>query len=296
MKALLFLGFGLLSSTLLTAQVVRVEYDWHQVAKEGGRLPGEIVASGERALLRLVNTNDTPKTFRLLSVTNLPALGHRYGMVGQIQYENVVGDGYLELLSSFKPTQTVSAEAQFFTRTLSSSGAMGRISLSSDWRNFTLPFDRTGTTNPPTKLELNLVLPSRGTVLLGSCQLVDYSASGWGRWSSNPDAWWSERTGGFIGGIGGTSLGCYASLLSILASRGRARALVLASWRILLLIGVFLLLTGLAAILLHQPYEVWFVLVLSGALLVGIAPARLRQVRRNYEELELRKISAADAR
>jgi hypothetical protein len=45
---------------------------------------------------------------------------------------------------------------------------------------------------------------------------------------------------------------------------------------------------------MDQPYAVWFPLLLLGGLLVGILPVRLRQYRRHYETLELRRMSSLD--
>jgi hypothetical protein len=51
---------------------------------------------------------------------------------------------------------------------------MGRISGTSSWRPISLPFDRTGTTNSPTRLEINIFLPGRGTVFLGPARLIQF--------------------------------------------------------------------------------------------------------------------------
>ena len=52
---------------------------------------------------------------------------------------------------------------------------MAKISGTSSWRAFTLPFDRTGTTHAPTRLDLNIFLPGRGIVLLGPMRLMQRS-------------------------------------------------------------------------------------------------------------------------
>ena len=85
-----------------------------------------------------------------------------YALKGMIRYENVEGDGFLQLDNHFGEKGT------FFTKSLASAGPLGKISGSSDWRPFSLPFyansgDQADGTSPiPEKLSLGLYLP-------GSC-------------------------------------------------------------------------------------------------------------------------------
>jgi len=92
----------------------------------------------------------------------------QYAVIGEIKYENVEGSGYLEMWSHFLPTE------KYFTRTLGApgSGPMAAISGTSDWRAFTLPFDRSGSTNALSKLEVNLFLPATGVVHLRGVRQV----------------------------------------------------------------------------------------------------------------------------
>ena len=53
--------------------------------------------------------------------------------------------------------------------------------------------------------------------------------------------------------------------------------------------------TGLAALAVRQPLHVWGTLLLLGLILVTTIPFRLRQMRRHYADLELRRMTAADA-
>ena len=68
----------------------------------------------------------------------------------------------------------------------------------------------------------------------------------------------------------------------------------MASLLVLISFGGLLAIGGIIALILRQPYGVWFPLVLGAALLLGILPVRLRHFRRHYEELELRRMAAAD--
>jgi hypothetical protein len=72
------------------------------------------------------------------------------------------------------------------------------------------------------------------------------------------------------------------------------RAFVVGTSRLLIGVGVLLVVSGLLALYLHQPYAVWFLLVLFGGLLVGILPYRLRHFQKHYEQLELRRMASLD--
>ncbi|HVV71153.1 MAG TPA: hypothetical protein VHI52_06595, partial [Verrucomicrobiae bacterium] len=108
-------------------------------------------------------------------------------------------------------------------------------------------------------------------------------------------AWWSERAGGMVGGGVGAFLGCFASLLGTLAAKGKARGFVLASLKVMIGLGVVSTVVGLLALGLRQPAGVWCVLLLLGAILLVIVPARLKHFHRGYEEMEMRRMAAIDA-
>ena len=103
--------------------------------------------------------------------------------------------------------------------------------------------------------------------------------------------WWSERTGGLIGGTAGAVIGCIGTLLGWLASRGRSRSFVVGTAVLFVVLGGFSLLAGLLAIAMRQPYGVWFVLVLAAYVAGNLCGATTRAA----DELELRKMHAMDA-
>src|SRR5258706_160420 len=76
-----------------------------------------------------------------------------YAIIGKIKYESVEGDGFLEMWNYFPPAKPGSPEEKYFSRTLGESGPMGKITGSSDWRVFKVPFNRTGTSNAPARLQ-----------------------------------------------------------------------------------------------------------------------------------------------
>jgi hypothetical protein len=295
MKTILFLGlcFGIVRAC--AAQQVLAQYDWAKLAQSGQLLGGTPATVDGRTVLKVVNTNDTPLQTQLVIVRQPAITKTLYAITGEVKYDGVRGDGYLEMWNYYPPAQTGAVEAGYFSRTLGESGDMGKITGTSNWRRFLLPFDRTGTSARPTRLEINLFLPAQGTVNLGSIKLVEYAA-GFGSGGAGPaNAWWADRSAGLIGGIGGGFIGCLGTLLAWLASKGKARGFVLAIQKGLIVLGGLLVAAGLAALGLRQPYAVWFVLLLVGVLLLGIFPFRLRQSQRTYNDLELRKMTALDA-
>ena len=276
------------------AQETLAQYDWKQLT-EAGPLTGTVVQLEGRSALKVANTNATSLVAPLLKVSAPPVTQRLYALVGEVKYENVRGDAYLELWNSFAPAKPGGPEEKYFSRTLGVSGEMGKLTGTAGWRPFKVLFNWTGASNPPTRLEFNLVLPGSGTVFLGPVKLVQYAGGRSGAWTAPPGAWWSDQTAGYIGGIGGATLGCLASLLAWLASRGKCRGFVLGASLALIGVGLTALGVGLAAVMMGQRYGVWFPSLLLGALLLLILPFRLRQFRRHYEERELRRMVSMDA-
>jgi hypothetical protein len=117
--------------------------------------------------LKIENTRDAPLGVFLFTIDNPPITAKGYALTGEIKYENVQGDGYLEMWNHFPPEK-------YFSRTLGPAGLdpMSKITGTSNWRSFLLPFNRTGTTGAPARLEINILLPGRGVVFLGPMKLV----------------------------------------------------------------------------------------------------------------------------
>jgi len=295
MKAILVLGSCLSLVTSVSAQQVLAKYDWRQLAQTGRLLGGVAAEVDGKSVLKVVNTNDTPLQVQLLKI-HKPSISKKlYAIKGEIKYEGVRGDGYLEMWNFFPPLQAGMPEGQYFSRTLGVGGEMGKLSGTSSWRPFMLPFDSTGGSGSPTRLEINLFLPATGTVYLGPVTLVEYTGSLFGTGRGYQSAWWSDRAAGLVGGIGGAALGCLGSLLSWLAWKGLARRFVVGGAWVLIGFGVVLGLAGIIALCLSQPYAVWFPLTLGAVLLLGIIPFRLRSFLKHYEDLELRRMTAIDA-
>src|SRR5262249_20399912 len=197
-----------------------------------------------------------------------------YTVTGEVRYDNVEGDGFLEMWSHFGET------AAYFSRTLSEAGLMAKLTGTSNWRAFTLPFDANGARLRLSKLVVNVQLPGKGSVFLRNLKLVQ--STGFDRPATKTGSWRSDRTVGIVGGLVGAIIGCIGALTEWLAARGKAQRFVVNAVRVLIGAGVVFALGGLAAVTLRQPYEVWYALLLLGVLLVVIFPFRLRRYRDRY--------------
>ena len=293
MKTKYLLGLVLGMASACYGQQTLREYDWQKLSGSGELLGGTPVAIDGKSAVKIVSTNDTGFRVQLLRITNPPISKMLYAIAGEIKYEGVKGDGYLEMWNCFPPDKPGMFENKYFSRTLGELGDMGKITGTSNWRSFTLPFDRTGSKAKPTRLEINLVLPAQGTVYLGPIKLVEYEGDL--GLQKQGGAWWSERAAGWIGGIGGSVLGCLGSILAVLAARGRCRGFVMVTLIALIGLGLITAVIGIAAVVIGQPYAVWFPLLLLGVLLLAILPFRLRQIQKGYEDLEMRRMVSMDA-
>ena len=215
-----------------------------------------------------------------------------YALKGMVRYDDVQGDGFLQLDNHFGDLGT------FFTKSLATAGPLGKLSGSSDWRPFVLPFyansgDQADSAAPlPDKLTLSLVLPGTGTVSIKDVGLYQY-ASG-----EDPlqaaGQWFGGRSAGLIGGIGGGLIGLWGALIGILAARGKARQFVLGSANALLIIGIASLVGGVAAVATAQPYAVYYPLLLIGIILVVVCGKMRGNLSARYEQLELKKMQSMD--
>lgn len=107
-------------------------------------------------------------------------------------------------------------------------------------------------------------------------------------------AWWDDRTGGWIGGVLGTVIGCAGGLIGLLAGGGRARGFVMMLTVAMVVGGLALLAVAAVAALLGQPYAVWYPLALAGLITTIVMGALRRTIRQRYEQAELQRMSAMD--
>ena len=270
--------------TSLASKGAAPELSWSTLMNEGKIPEGELVGES----LKLENFSEQPRMFKLLVLPQPGITSPSYAINGKLKYEGVEGTGYLEMLNHFPEGKV------YFTRTLAAFGEMGGIQGSSDWRAFSLPFyvrDESGwLADRPVKLEMNLVLPGKGTVYIGPISL-SMSAAG----ENQTKAWWGPRAVGVLGGAYGGILGLMGAITGMLSSRGKARGFVLSVYWGLLGVGLCLLALGIFAVVRHQPYAVYGVPLVAGGLTSLLSLVLLPVARRRYQDLELRRMSAADA-
>lgn len=274
------------------------EISWGELKAAGLLKAGEVLegqASGPAEQLKLVVAGSPQQLVGLVEIDKPGVTTPYYAVQGQVQYDDVERSGHLEMWSRF-----AGGDARF-SRTLASNGPLQKIVGSSNWRPFVLPFFSDAKAGPPTHLQINLVLEGPGTVRLGRLKLVEVASRSelealtrGGRPDAWARGWWGETTGGLIGAIAGSLFGILGGLVGVLAGFGRARGLVVALMLTMIAAGTAALAVGLAALILGQPYPVYYPLLLLGLLATVIPGALLPNIRRRYAQVELRKMAAAD--
>lgn len=265
------------------------EVTW--VAPEPEERPaGEVVAPDEGTpfeRLRVANDRTDPVTMPVLTIKDPGITKSVYAIVGKVRTEAVEGKSYLELLNY------VGDGGPSFTRAIARSGPLKHLVGSSDWRYFALPFNLLDSPARPHKLKLNVVFKGSGAVELAGLQLVQYDRARDAY--AVPGQWWSGGAGGIVGAVAGITLGCLGGLVGKLSSQGKSRELVEGILKGMVAVGVGAFALGVTALVDAQPYGVVFPLLLVGVLCGTVPLSTLRNVRRRYEELELRKIDSMDA-
>lgn len=94
----------------------------------------------------------------------------------------------------------------------------------------------------------------------------------------------------------GSGVGLLGAAIGSLSGLGRARRLVAALLAVAAGIGGVALVAGLAALGAGQPYAVYYPLLLGGGIALPMSLFASRAVRRRYQEIELRRMRALDAR
>jgi hypothetical protein len=278
-----------LLDTALAEQAVR-EFSWPELKAAGRSKAGEVAPrgmGGDAGSLVLSNASARPATVELLVIDQPGITASVYALRGRIRYEGVEGTGYLEMWNHFADGSA------YFSRTLAGQGPMAALSGTSGWRDLALPFSAAGTSKRPARLVVNLVLPGKGKVWIGPLKLVQYEER------EDPlavsGAWWTDRQGGLFGGIAGSLVGLAGALVGMLCMRGRGRAAAMAVMTALTVLGALALIFGIVAAGLGQPYGVHYPLLLGGGLGLMLFGGLRPIIRRRYAEIEMRRMSAADA-
>lgn len=283
---------GLVLTAFLCAGVVQAgelirTIDWATVAEAGRLADGvELRSSDGRACVEIRNESTERLSLQLLSLEDTGITGVRWEMRGTVRYEAVSAASYIEMWSVFPNGE------RYFSRTAATEGPMAMLLGSSGWREFVLPFASSPEMQPPTRLELNLVLEGEGTVWIGPVDLVEVAEDA--APASPAGAWWSEGQGGLIGGAAGVLIGLLGAVVGVMVSMGRGRTLVRAVIAGFVLFGILASATAVAAYVGGQPREVWYPLGLVG-LIAGVLGASMwRPIDRRFSDAEERRLRAMD--
>ncbi|MEZ6145136.1 MAG: hypothetical protein R3B91_06825 [Planctomycetaceae bacterium] len=263
-------------------------YSWEALAGAGQLLNGEVVKDeSEGTVLKLEKLGEQ-STLTLLEIEKPPVTSQIYVLDGRVRYEGVSEQGFLETWNYFPDG------GAYFSRTLGISGPMQSLSGESGWRDFSLPFsfEASSSAEPPSRIQLNVVLPKEGTVWLSEVSLRQLPSL---VSATTPDgAWWSDRTSGYVGTWMGTTLGLLGALIGVLVGLGRARRFTLSIQILGIAAGTVCLIMGVIALIAGQPYAVYYPLLLCG-LIGSVVLGLLRPVVKNrYAHEELRRMQAVD--
>jgi hypothetical protein len=161
-----------------------------------------------RQVAEVVGSAD-PTTTPVLAIDAPPIAGRTYAITGTVAYEDVAGDGAIEMWTVFADG------SRYFTRTLDVQGPLSKLAGSSVARPFALPFALDDRPEKPTRLELDVVLPGSGRVHLAGLRFESAPAT--------VAEWWSPALAGRIGSALGGGLGLLGAAVGVARARRSAR-------------------------------------------------------------------------
>jgi len=272
------------------------EISWSKLKAEGKLRAGEVVSRDGLDMLKVTNSKDTPLRLTVLKLETPRVSETSYSLRGTVAYEDVAGKAYLEMLSCFpQPTG-----GPYYTRTVAEGGPLQYLTGTSYPRDIELPFNLGPKDPKPIKIELNVFAPGKGTIYIGPMRLLQTKPPVRVQPSMGHAIRDKElgRKGGYIGSyIGGLGalMGLIGGTIGTLCGMGKARRLVLGMVWFMIVFGGLCILAGMVSIVTHQWWVVYVPLLYLGLLTTLIAGVLLPGIRRRYDELELRRISAQDA-
>lgn len=104
-------------------------------------------------------------------------------------------------------------------------------------------------------------------------------------WFSEQYAWVFGAFVGILGGIVGTMVG-------VLAPRGKAKTIVYLLYWVALITSVVFLFSGIVALIIGQPYAIWYGLTLAGFIGTLVFSINYFTMRYAYRQPEARRMAA----
>lgn len=224
-------------------------------------------------------------TTQRVAVVEKPEIGEAsYAVVGEVRYEGVEGAGHLAMWNEFPE------RGRFFTKTVNRDGPLGELRGDADWRAFALPFHK-GDEADPARLEIDLVLPGAGTVMIRNMELIPGAR---GLEAMHPGAWWTPVQNRFVHAGIGVTLGLLGGLFGVASARPGWHRTAVATAGVITGLGIIAAVAGCAALATGQPgyvhLPVWLVAVLG--LILGLHG--VRKANQFHTAHELRRMEAHD--
>jgi len=275
---------------------------------EPTELPEAIPTTFPDGVLIVENNQSAHKSERIATIEYRPT-SSAYVVRGKVRYNNVEAAAYLEMWN------VMPDGSRYFSRTLAEHGTMQKIQGTSDWREFVLPFNLMEHRPEAVTLEINVVMPGKGTIELSELSVSDYyelapTTGFMGSIQTHPTVlisvdnpqprptaeWFNARLFGEVLAIFWVFYGAlFVMLYCFLLPRGRGRRLVLGLIAFAAVVGVIVLVAGITALLCGQPFRIWFWFIHLGSITTLLFTVGFFVIRYQYKQAELRKMQALDA-
>jgi hypothetical protein len=284
-------GLVLLVAVSAYGEEILRRMEWSDLEAAGELPPGTQIERGEvegQQALRLVHRGPGQLQVRLFEIDDPGITTTRWAVRGRVCYDGVQGEGFVELWSSFDDG------GRYYSRTLADRGPAARILGDSEWRPVVVPFFAQGSAEAPTRLELNLVLPGPGQVTLSALELVQYDTGEDPLAVAEAGAWWSSARAARLGALAGAIAGLLGALVGVLTAIGKGRGVVLWILGTMVVVGLVALAVGVTALLVGQPYAVWYPPALVGLVVSLLGAVLMPVVKRSFALREERRMKAMD--
>lgn len=292
------------SACLLLAAMTSVEAadGWRDFDKDDatvlvGKLPlsageSQFVESDDDGSLSIVVPPGQAATVPLGSFPIEGMKADVYALQLDVEFQVTSSPAYFEMWT------TLSNGGRFFSKTLSSSGPTSHLLGAKSHHEVLVPASIKGSEVKATHCDLSLVLPGGGSVKIHRARMLDVPA-GFRLIGMTPGQWYPGWMGGVIGAIFGVLCGCLGAFYGYAWRTGTAwNAMQYFPTAMGMMSGVILI-AGVVALVVKQPYHVWYPLMLVGVLGVVLAPTirwqTMKQVSQNLGSFEDRRMQAMDA-